>query len=201
MDEANSYVRDSSPDNFAALKVRFKYHFDVGGPQDDFFAITDYVIYGDGTYTERSAGRSEVTAMNATRHDERRSLIQALAAAAGRRPGRPARGGGGRRARSRRGGSSPPAARRRSRTSAVASSRPAAASGVPSLEAAETAGPTTSRRSTRRRPTGSCGRSPRRARAMRSTRPSRPPTLRRSASASGSCSGRKSRGTSARRSG
>jgi hypothetical protein len=53
MDELNSFVRDSSPLNFAAVKVRFKYHFEVWGPQDDFFAISDYVIYGDGTYTER----------------------------------------------------------------------------------------------------------------------------------------------------
>jgi N-acetyl-anhydromuramyl-L-alanine amidase AmpD len=48
-DEANSFTAAGSPDAFAAVKVRLHYRFD-SPIYDDMIAISDLVLYGNGTY-------------------------------------------------------------------------------------------------------------------------------------------------------
>jgi len=52
MDEANSYARPPNTGRFAAIKVRFHYRF-TSPVYGDLIAITDFVLYGDGTYDQR----------------------------------------------------------------------------------------------------------------------------------------------------
>jgi N-acetyl-anhydromuramyl-L-alanine amidase AmpD/uncharacterized protein YycO len=55
MDDANSYTNTQQPGQptFAAIKVRFHYRF-TNVLRSDLISITDYVLYGNGTYTRQS---------------------------------------------------------------------------------------------------------------------------------------------------
>ena len=52
MDEANTFTKPPGTEHFAALKVRFHYRFD-NALYGDLIAITDFTLYGDGTYDQR----------------------------------------------------------------------------------------------------------------------------------------------------
>jgi N-acetyl-anhydromuramyl-L-alanine amidase AmpD len=52
MDEANAFTAPGFADAFAAVKVRIQYTFDNVARQDTQIAITDLVLYGNGTFNE-----------------------------------------------------------------------------------------------------------------------------------------------------
>lgn len=55
MDEANTYTRPPSAEQFAAVKLRFHYRFSWSAPfVDDYIAITDLTLFGDGNYSQHT---------------------------------------------------------------------------------------------------------------------------------------------------
>jgi hypothetical protein len=53
MDDANTYTHAPDPAQFAAIKVRLHYRFTFTWPHDDYIAITDLVLYGNGSHDKR----------------------------------------------------------------------------------------------------------------------------------------------------
>ena len=52
--EANSFTKAGNPTPFAAIHVQFAYDFQWMWPYDDWFAMTDFTLYGDGSVDRRS---------------------------------------------------------------------------------------------------------------------------------------------------